>query len=109
MSQSFKQIAIKAKELDDAIEKFDKDLKLALTDLVTFVAAERKNYRLEFEIENSSTMQDYKIALSIRIGFAKTSALYCDLPTLLEKSKSSLLDYFDVIYEAYLNERKGRM
>lgn len=109
MSQSFKQIAIKAKELDEAIEKFDKDLKLALTDLVTFVAAERKNYRLEFEIENSSLMQDYKVSLSLRIGFAKTPALYCDLLTLLEMSRPSLLSYFDKIYDAYLNERKGRM
>lgn len=109
MSKSFNQIALEAKELDDAIERFDKDLTLALTDLVTFVAAERKNYRLEFSTENSSTIQDYKISLSLRIGFAKTSALYCDLPALLEMSRPSLLAYFDRIYEAYLNERNGRM
>lgn len=109
MSKSFNHIAFKAKEIDQSIEQFEKDLKLTLTDLVTYVAAERKNYRLEFEIENSSMMQDYKIALSLRIGFAKTSALYCDLPTLLEKSKSSLLEYFDGIYEAYLNDCKGRI
>ena len=109
MSKSFNHIAFKAKEIDQSIEQFEKDLKLTLTDLVTYVAAERKNYRLEFEIENSSFMQDYKVSLSLRIGFARTSALYCDLPALLEMSNSSLLAYFDRIYEAYLNERKGRM
>lgn len=109
MSKSFNQIALEAKELDDAIERFNKDLNTTLTDLVTYVASERKNYRLDFAVENSSTMQDYKIALSLRIGFAKTSALYCDLPALLEMPNSSLLAYFDRIYEAYLNERKGRM
>ena len=109
MSKSFKQIAAEAKELDHAIEQFDKDLTLTLTDLVTYVASERKNYRLEFSTENSSTIQDYKISLSLRSGFARTSALYCDLPALLEMSNSSLLAYFDRIYEAYLNERKGRM
>ena len=109
MSKSFNQIALEAKELDDAIERFDKDLTLALTDLVTFVASERKNYRLDFDVENSSTMQDYKISLSLRIGFAKTPALYCDLSALLEKSNSDLLEHFDRIYDAYLNDRKGRM
>lgn len=109
MSKSFNQIALEAKELDNAIERFDKDLNMSLTDLVTYVASERKNYRLDFVVENSSTMQDYKISLSLRIGFAKTSALYCDLPALLEMSRSSLLKYFDRIYEAYLNERKGRV
>ena len=109
MSKSFNQIALEAKELDNAIERFDKDLNTTLTDLVTYVASERKNYRLDFVIENSSTIRDYKISLSLRIGFAKTSALYCDLSALLEMSRPSLLAYFDRIYEAHLNERNGRM
>lgn len=109
MSKSFNHIAFKAKEIDQSIEQFEKDLKLTLTDLVTYVAAERKNYRLEFEIENSSFMQDYKVSLSLRIGFAKTPALYCDLLDLLEKSKSDLLEHFDQVHEAYLNDRYRRM
>lgn len=109
MSKSFNQIALEAKELDDAIERLDKDLTLALTDLVTFVAAERKNYRIRFDIEEANRLKDYHITLKLKIGFAQVDMAYWDLRTLLSKSEEELILLADQAYGAYLNERKGRM
>ena len=109
MSKSFNQIVLESKELDDSIERFNKDLKITLTNLVTNVASKQKNYRIRFDIEEANRLNDYHITLKLEIGFAQVDMAYWDLRTLLSKSEEELILLADQAYVTYLNERKGRM
>ena len=109
MINMFEWTAIKARDIDGSIERFNKDLKITLTNLVTDVASKRKNYRIMFDIKEANRLKDYHITLKLKIGFAQVDMAYWDLRTLLSKSEEELILLADQAYEAYLNERKGRM
>lgn len=109
MINMFEWTAIKARDIDESIERFNKDLKITLTNLVTDAASKQKNYRIRFDIEKANRLKDYHITLKLKIGFAQVDMAYWDLRTLLSKSEEELILLADQAYETYLNERKGRM